>query len=92
MTVMSAPKQRRKWPQGAEWARRDAMNAAEEARALLRGSIVRISSARERLARDPTDPRADAELADAIANQAQALALLADIQRLLTEARIGRED
>ena len=68
------------------------MDAAKEARDLLHTSIARITNARERLARNPHDPRADADLADAIANQAQVLALLADIQRWLTEAKIGQSE
>lgn len=83
---------RKRWPISQEWARQAVMDDAENARVLIRASITRIATVRERLARAPTDRQADADLADAIADQAQALALLADIQRKLVEAKLGRDE
>ncbi len=84
-------RQRKRWPIGAEWARQAAVQATEEARKLISSSIAHIAAARERLARNPRDPVADTMLADAAREEAEALVLLADIQRWLSEARNGEE-
>jgi len=82
-------RQRKRWPTEAEWARQAAMDAASEARRLIESSMARTALARDRLARNPLDSLALTELADAAREQAEALAQIADIQRLLTEARLG---
>lgn len=87
---MSEHKQRRKWPLHAEWARVDAMAAAKEAGAALRRARQKIDQARALPDRNTSET--DVLLADAMREQAEAEALLERIQRLLTEARLGRED
>jgi hypothetical protein len=87
---MSDQKQRRKWPVHAEWARQDAMSAAKEAAAALRRARAKLDWVRT--APDRNTSEASVLLSDAMREQAEAEAALERIQRLLTEARLGRED
>jgi hypothetical protein len=87
---MSDQKQRRKWPVHAEWARQDAMSAAKEAAAALRRARAKLDTVRT--APDRNAPDVSVLIAEAQREQAEAEALCERIQRLLTEARIGRDD
>lgn len=84
---MVESRRRRPWPNGAEWARAEAVADAQAAATLLRATLERLGRAREQLAINPS--LAELLIADATSEAAQALALQSEIQRILSAAKHG---
>lgn len=86
MDTAASQVRRRRWPTEAEWARRDAVEAIEQATRHLETNIQALETQRQ------TAPPADQGwIAETITRDALALAQLQKALRLLAEAKHGRD-